>query len=339
MMAGGLATGTGHYLGEQAAAALEDPLAYFIRVSRRVGAGLLVAGVGLGVGAYYLQAAATAAMNNETTVLGNIGTIFSNIQAPSFTPAALGSSPVSASVAGVQNFFGDAWSDTQAAGADVASIGSVIGTLGEDVGIGLADLTKAALAFVMHFPDILWNGLVWGVGGSIAAILTWAFPWLILVGGALIVASLIAQGARALWRPTIGAAWEEAWGERSAQIRDKAKGWFDRVLRVKRPGRGEGEAERSNPVNGPPPADPGPPVTPLGPSDEEPTLVVDTPVGPVGGAAAEPEANLDEKVGGGVSDSAPATADPPEDPLPAGWTQAEMEDYLGKAQTEAQDSA
>ena len=333
-------TGTGHYLGGQANAALDDPLGYFVRVARKVGVGCLVAGAGMGVAAYYLQAAATAAMNNETAVLGNIGTIFSNIQAPSFTPAALGSSPVSASVAGVQNFFGDAWSDVQAAGADVAQIGSVIGTLAEDVGIGLADLTKAALAFVMHFPDILWNGLVWGIGGAVASILTWAFPWLLIIGGCLIIASVIVQGVRALWGDTIGAAWRESWGERSAQIRAKSKAWFDRVLRIKRPGRGEGEAERSTPVNGGPP-DPGAaPVTPLPPSDEEPIPpFIDTPEGPIHVADPVPAENLHEK--GGVNDpgSPPDAADPPEDPLPAGWTREEMEDYLGQAQTAAQDAA
>ena len=100
---------------------------------------------------------------------------------------------------GVQNFFADAWSDVQAAGADVAQTGAVLGTLGEDVAIGIVDLAKSFLGFVMHFPDILWNGLVWGIGGAIADVLTWVFPWLILFGGILLVASMVAWGARALW--------------------------------------------------------------------------------------------------------------------------------------------
>ncbi|MCI4357359.1 MAG: hypothetical protein L3K18_09560 [Thermoplasmata archaeon] len=317
------ALGTGRYLSAQAGIALEDPLGYFIRTARKVGVGMLAAGAGMGVAAYYLQAAATAAMNNETAVLGNIGTIFSNIQAPSFTPAALGSAPVTASVAGVQNFFGDAWSDVQAAGADVAGIGSVIGTLAEDVGTGLADLCKAALAFVMHFPDILWNGLVWGIGGAVASILTWAFPWLILIGGCLIIASVVAYGAQRLWGDTVGAAWRESWEEKSGQLRAKSKAWFDRVLRVKRP---RSPPELPDGEQPPPPEEPIP-------------IVIDTPEGPIPVTEPDSGANVDEKVGGGVSDLTPEATDPPEDPLPAGWTQAEMEEYLGQAQTAAQDAA
>ena len=96
----------------------------------------------------------------------------------------------------MQNFFGDTWSDVQAAGQDLAQIGAVMGTLAEDVGIAIVDVAKALLGFTMHFPDLLWNGLVYGIGGAAADVMTWAFPWLIIFGGILLLASVVVQGIR-----------------------------------------------------------------------------------------------------------------------------------------------
>ena len=208
----------------------DDPIAWVVRTLLRFGSALLIAGLVLGTFGYFLKAAATASANNELSVLGNIGTIFSNIKTPSFTAAATGTAPLSASLQGVQNFFGDAWQGVQAAGADIAQIGAVIGTLAEDVGIGLADLAKAFLAFVMHFPDILWNGLVWGVGGAIADLLNWIFPWLVILGAALLVIGLVIWGVRTLWDHTVGAAWKNASSKWLDRRRAGAEKLFDRLF-------------------------------------------------------------------------------------------------------------
>ncbi|MGI0129685.1 MAG: hypothetical protein ACREEC_06000, partial [Thermoplasmata archaeon] len=197
---------------------VDDPLAWMIRIFRLVGSAFLIVGFSMGTIAYYLKASATAAANNEINTLGGIGAIFSNIKPLTFQPAATGTAPITASLSGVQNFFADAWSDVQAIGGDVASIGGVIGTLAEDVGIAVTDVAKAILAFVMHFPDILWNGLVWGVGGAIADIFSWAFPYFILIGGILVIASFAIWGVRAAWRGIVGEGFGRAWEEKHEQL-------------------------------------------------------------------------------------------------------------------------
>ena len=124
-------------LGDQAERFKDDPLLYLIRVCRTTGVGLIVTGVAMGAAGWFMKAAATTAMNNEMNIVGNIGVIFSNIKTPTFQPAPTGTAPVLGPnpIQDVQNFFGDTWSDVQAAGSDVAQIGAVMGTLAEDVGI------------------------------------------------------------------------------------------------------------------------------------------------------------------------------------------------------------
>jgi hypothetical protein len=212
---------------------VDDPLAWLVKILRIVGSVFLVVGFVLGTAGYYLKAAATTAANNEVGILGNIGQIFGNLKAPSFTPAAGGTAPLSFSLQGIQNFFGDVWQDVQGAGSDVAQAGGVMGTLAEDVGIALTDVAKAILAFVQHFPDLLWNGLVWGVGGALADVVNWLFPYLILIGAILVGISFAIWGIRAAWRGILKAGWDEAWGEKQAELRGKVSGFFRKVLHVK----------------------------------------------------------------------------------------------------------
>ena len=312
------------YLGAQGQAFVDDPIGYFISITRKLGAVFAVAGTGMGIAAYFLKAAATTAMNNDLQVLGNIGAIFSNIQAPSFTPAATGTAPITPSVQGVQNFFGDAWADAQGAGADVASIGGAMGTLAEDVPTAIIDLAKSTLAFTMHFPDLLWNGAVYAIGGGVADILTWAFPWLLIIGGALLAASLIASGVRYLWGATVGPAWRESYAEASARLQTRIKGRFDRLLRnhhpspIPEPRRPFDTPEDTSPVPGP----------------ENPVV---TPPGASFSASEAPE-QLDSPESLKSALVAEGSLPNPEKPLPAGWTEAEVEYYLGKAQEAARDA-
>jgi hypothetical protein len=212
---------------------VDDPLAWLVKILRIVGSVFLIVGFVLGTAGYYLKAAATTAANNEVGILGNIGQIFGNLKAPSFTPAAGGTAPLSFSLQGIQNFFGDVWQDVQGAGSDVAQAGGVMGTLAEDVGIALTDVAKAILAFVQHFPDLLWNGLVWGVGGALADVVNWLFPYLILIGAILVGISFAIWGIRAAWRGILKAGWDEAWGEKQAELRGKVSGFFRKILHVK----------------------------------------------------------------------------------------------------------
>ncbi len=300
----------------QARKFVENPVDYFIRASRSIGVGMLVGGAALGVAAYYMKASATAAANNELNVLQNIGTIFSNIKSPGFTPAPSGSAPLSFTAQGVQNFFSDSWNDVQAAGADIAQIGAVLGTLGEDVGTGLADVTKAFLAFVMHFPDILWNGLVWGIGGAIADVFTWAFPWLMLIGGALVIASIVAWAVRGVVNAYVTRPFREAWSEKQIELQERGAVRWRRLLGVR------GASPRPHRSSEPAPAAPGP-------------------AAPANAYRQAPEAVPDQtNATGAVYDSLPEGKERPgepsgvstaEKPLPAVTPTSEVEEQLGNA--------
>jgi hypothetical protein len=296
----------------------QDPIVYFIQVARKVGLISLIAGVIMGTLGYYLKASATAAGNNAVAVLGNIGTIFSNIKAPTFQPSATGTAPLSFSLQGIQNFFGDAWKTAQAAGSDIAQIGGAMGTLAEDVAQGLIDIAKAILAFVMHFPTLLWDGVVLGIGGAAADVLNWAFPWFIILGGGLLIASLVAQGIRALWKPTVGAAWSEAYGSWTDRRRLAIKARFDRIF--KNPPKMVPEPI----LTVPPPqnvAGNGPSSPPAAPVD-----VPEPPAAPALEAPAAPPAPV-EKVVIPEPPNVQVTVEAP----PGQLTQAELEKALGEA--------
>lgn len=296
-------------VGHQVESFLEDPVAFFVRWARILGSVLLAGGFLMGVLGYYLKAAATAALNTEVRILGGIGNIFSNIKAPTFTPAATGTQPVSFSLQGVNNFFSDAWKDVSAVGSDVEQIGAAMGTLGEDVAMGLIDIGKSILAFVMHFPDIAWNGLVAGIGSPIADVLNFAFPWLIIAGGGLLIASMVAQGARWAWKGTVGAAWNESSTEWAQRRKAALKAKFDRAL-----GNAPKVAEISPPT--PLPAVPTPPNIDPGPAGEarqteaageEEVVAAPTSVTPAAPAMTEappnvvgptPTAEVEEQLGG-----------------------------------------
>jgi hypothetical protein len=217
---------------QQSQALADDPLGYLIRTSRRVGIGMIVAGVAMGAASWYLKAAATTAANNELNVVGNIGTIFSNIKAPTFQPKPAGTAPVLGPnpIQDIQNFFSDAWSDVQAAGGDIAQIGAAMGTLAEDVAVGIIDVAKAILAFVTHFPDILWNGLVWGLGGAIADVLNWLFPYFIVFGVILLGVSLLASGLRWVWRVTVADGLRAASAKFQVRVAARGERFWDVVF-------------------------------------------------------------------------------------------------------------
>lgn len=296
----------------------QDPIVYFIQVARKVGLVSLIAGIVMGTIGYYLKASATAAGNNAVSVLQNLGGIFSNIQAPTFKPAATGTAPLSWSLSGIQNFFGNAWQDIDAAGADLAKVGGVMGTLAEDVAEGLIDMAKAMLGFVMHFPTLLWDGLVLGVGGSIADILNWAFPWFMILGAGLLVASLVAQGIRAVWRPTVGAAWSESFSEWSDRRRMAAKARFDKILRNPPPEAPAAALAVPGPENV---AGNGPPSPPAGSVDG-----IVPPALPALEAPAAPPAPV-EKIVIQEPPDVQVTVQAP----PGQLTQAELEKALGEA--------
>ncbi len=321
-----------------------DPLGWTIRACRWTGLGFLIGGFAMGSSGWYLQASATTAENNEMNTVGNLGSIFSNIKPLTFQPAATGTAPVLGPnpLQDVQDFFGDAQRDVQAIGSDVAQIGGVLGTLGEDVAIAVIDIAKSVLAFVMHFPDILWNGLVWGVGGAISNVLLWLFPYFIVVGIVLVALSLVLEGIRWSWDVFVTPGVEIA----GAKLESRVRARWSRILRFP-------EAQPEAPV----------PVVAqeiaVSPTPPEPILPLPEPVSnaevvtqeaPKQEEAAEPkeepkEAPPEVPTTETKPPEAPAPEVPPPEPAgtteeteailggvpPPGWTQEQFDAYLKAA--------
>ena len=327
-LAAPVASYSAEWAGRQAQAVAEDPWGSASRFLIKGGLGLLATGFLCGTGGYFLSASATKAANNEKQVIGNIGNIFSNIKAPTWSPAPSGTAPVTASIQGIQNFAADAWADLQAGGQDLARTGGVMGTLGEDVANGFIDMAKAALAFVMHFPDILWNGLVWGVGGAVADLLNWVFPWLIILGAAMVLIGAAIALAQRLSNATVKPAWDRSFARWSARREEKVEGFFDRLLHnpPSRPvfeAAPAAEAERTKP-EGVGRGEPAPDIGTEGPATPAAQDVV---------VASAPEPPPPE----------PQTSPPTPPPnvevhvdLPAGVpTRTELEDHLGEVPNRA----
>ncbi len=320
--------------------ASSDPLGWAIRSTRTAGFGLLIAGFAMGATSWYLQAAATTAQNNELAVVANVRTIFSNIQAPSVTLAPSGTAPILGPnpLQDVQNFANDTWQDVQALGSDVAQVGGALGTLGEDVAMAVIDIAKSVLAFVVHFPDILWNGLVWGIGGAVASVFMWLFPYLIVVGALLVAVSLLLDGVRWSWGVFIEPGVEMA----SDQLEERVRARWSRLLVRKAPPTLEASTK--------------PEIT-IPPTPPEP---VPAPSEPVSNAETVPETPLEQKEAPGATEEskevsqevlkvetkpeeAPATPEPvptgsteeTEAILggvpPPGWTQEQFEAYMRAA--------
>lgn len=322
----------GAWAGRQAEAFSEDPWAYMARTFLRVGAGLVIGGFAVGTGGYFLSASATKAANQEKQVIANMGNIFSNIKSPTWKPAATGTAPVSFTLKGIQNFGQDAWSDLQAGANDLSQIGGAMGTLGEDVANGFIDVAKSLLAFVMHFPDILWNGLVWGIGGALADLMNWIFPYVVILGAALVVLGAVMVLAERAAEPL-----KAGFGRASARWRERQSArverFFDRAFHNPTPPviealpeaeaqrtQAEGAGERAPAPGSSPevPATPeltAPPVTPSGPMADAPAPIpaeISTPTPP-------PEVKVEVNV-----------------PPPAGIpTREEMEKHLGEVPNRA----
>ena len=218
---------------EQARAFESDPLTYLINVSRRVGVGMIVSGCVLGATGWFLKASATTSGNNITNTLGSMSSVFSNIKQPSFQPAPMGSAPVLGPnpIQDIQNFGLDVASDLQGVLGDVAQAGGVLGTLGEDVAVGLIDIGKAILSFVMNFPQLLWNGLVWSVGGGIADVFNWLFSYLIVFGLILVAVSVAASVLRWLWAVSVSQGLRASVQKWSLRQEARVEAFWDKLLR------------------------------------------------------------------------------------------------------------
>ncbi len=317
---------TGQKASEVAHAIAEDPWGWTSRALIKTGLGLLVGGFVIGTTGYFLAAEATKAGNAEKALLGSMGNIWSNIKAPSWKPAPSGTAPLTFSIQGVEDLGSDLKSDFDAGMSDLGQIGGAIGTVGEDIVQAVCDIGKTLFAFVTHFPQLTWNGLVWTVGGGMADLMNWAFPYLVLLGAALLVAGVLMMlGKKAAAPLEEGASRSFAkWRERRAVAAER---FFDRALR-----------------------NPAPPVLEAVPAAEAQRTQTEE-VGGGGFSAPHPTESVPAEPGppspspetpGDTAPEAPAVSGPPEVtvevsvPPPAGVpTRQELEDHLGEVPNRA----
>jgi len=311
------------FAAHQAELAEEDPFRWAAGWLIKLGVGFILGGFGMGTLGYFLKASATAAQNQEVAVIQQLGATFSNIKAPSFVPAATGTAPITSDLKGIQDFFSDAWRDLQAAKSDLGQIGGVMGTLGEDLADGFIDAAKAMLGFTMHFPDILWNGLVWAVGGGTADLLNWLFPYLVIIGAVLLVLGVAAALIGQLWTRGVKPAYDRSSSRWLSRREAKVEGFFDRIFR----NRPELPAPDASPT--PPAAPAAGPAAPTGEPEGggEAGVVrpIATPPGP-----ATPDGPNPETGSPPASPPAPVEVHVTVDQPPAGVpTRAELEAHLG----------
>ena len=312
-----------------ASKASTDPLGFAIRSSRMTGAAFLIAGFGMGAAGWYVQAAATTAQNNEMGIVTNLGAIFSNIKPITFTPAATGTAPVLGPnpVQDALNFYSDAKRDVQAISSDLSQIGGVLGTLGEDVAMAIVDIAKSILAFVLHFPDILWNGMIWGIGGAIANVLLFLFPYFIVVGAALMAISFMLEGVRWGWGTFITPGIEIA----EADLQERVRARWTRLLIHKAPAPPEALPEpipaTFEPVSNVEPVTEEPPIQKEAPEAVEEVKEAPAEVPKVEEAPAPPPEETVPVPTGSTEETEAILGGVP----PPGWTQEQFDSYMKAA--------
>ena len=304
----------------QAKAIAEDPWNWVSRMLIRAGTAFIIGGFAMGTAGYFLKASATAAGNREVAIIQNGGAIFSNIKPLSFTPAATGTAPLSFSLQGIQNFGQDVEQDLSAVKSDLAGVGGVMVAGAEDIGIAIVDLAKSFLFFAMHTPDLIWDGLVWGIGGGLADVLNWLFPWLIIAGAIMLVIGFAIKIGTHVWDQLAAEPWAKAEAKWASRLAARAEARFDRLLGNKPEApaleapptsTAVGSAEKPVPVGEPVPI----PDRQLEP---EPAPAPSAPVAPATPALSAP-----------AETSTPTPPLSVETPVPGGATTEEVEDHLG----------
>jgi hypothetical protein len=315
----------------------QDPVAWLIGVLRKFGALALGLGVLLGVIGYYLKAASVAAMKDEIALLGSIGQVWANIKPIQYTPATMGTAPVLGSnpLQDLQNFGSDVKTDIFGVGADLSQVGQVLGTLGEDVALGVVDLAKTIFTVGVHSPQLLWNALVWVLGGGVADVVNWVYPYLIIFGAIAIGVSIgldvARRAARWYWQTAVEPSFEEARVEWADRQRSQVWGPVTRRLF----GLPAKSASRQAPAGAPPTIRAPEAPAPAGASPDASAGLPGVP--PV---RQNPPSSSDK-----YEEHAPTPPDlpPPAEPpgsapeTPIGPTREELETILGEAMTRQRD--
>ena len=219
----------------------------------KLGVALLGAGGLMSLAGYFLKVQSGRALNDAGTVIANIAAIFSNVKYdPPQSPykSVTTSNPLN----DVVNFANDVWSGAQNTFSDVASgLGAVT--------TALEDLPKAIYQTFIHIPELFWDTAVGGLGGAVADVFIWLFPYLMVFGVILLVAGLILKWA---WprAKAAGAGVEGAVEDRWTYELDR-RGWhpflaLEARIRGPAPHHAPGESSVGGPTGGVPQGLPGP---------------------------------------------------------------------------------
>jgi len=308
---------------EGATAFLEAPIDRILDWMIRLGFILLGTGGLMSLAGYFLKVQSGRALNDAGTIIANIAAIFSNVKYnPPQSPYKSVTTPNP--LDDVVNFANDVWSGAQNAYNDVASGLGAIET-------ALKDLPKAIYQTFIHIPGLMWDTAVGGLGGAIADVFIWLFPYLLVFGAILLVGGLILKWA---W-PRVKAA--GAGVEVAAQDRFRYEldrhGWHPfQALEARIRGPAPHYAPGVSSVGGP-----------TGEVAQAPPVLQEVPGASPRGDSPPAEPAPPESVPPEAPPSAPETPEgiqaPPEveKPVPVGSSTEETEEVLGDGYTEAKD--
>lgn len=166
----------------------DDPLGEWGSRFVRWGVYQVVGGFLLSIPAYFLKLAATRSLNDAGQIGAQVSAAFGNL---GWVAPLQPFQSVNTGNAGqdLQNFVNDVrvgiWN-----AADAAASGVV------DLALGIGDLAKATWLIGIHFPQLLWDGVVGLIGGAVGDIAGFVFPYLILSGVLFLAIGLLLKFIR-----------------------------------------------------------------------------------------------------------------------------------------------
>lgn len=216
----------------------EDPIGFAIRVCRIIGTILLGVSLAAALTGYYLRGEATRAHAEAGSQIANIGAAwgrvegaFQNLQAIP-NPLANGNASITTSnvLTDVENFGSDVANDFNGV---VNSLGVAVADLGQaiaDIPSGLVAAGQALGTSILTAPGLIWNELVWGLGGTVANVLLWIFPYLAVAGAILWGLSIGLWILRDALSATVVPAWRQARARWAERIQARIQPSFDRLF-------------------------------------------------------------------------------------------------------------
>ncbi len=179
----------------------EDPIHVLIQFLNKIGLISVGVGAAMGVIGYFLKSAAGNAAANATSKFQSMSGVFGNVK---FSPTSLNIQSVTTgnAIQDIDNFVSDVESFFHSAASDVsAAAGSTLTTI--------EDIPKALWLGITSIPVLIWDFLVWAVGGAGADVANYVYPYFILGGLICFVVAAVLSYFQKYIRPTFTEKWDE----------------------------------------------------------------------------------------------------------------------------------